>query len=221
MGRRNGTVRAPQRSHLIANREARSSRACLAFTLFRPVTEETSEQLYERLHALQQEDSIPSSVHLFNRDHHSSLIQERRMRNGLLIGVASGFAVHKALRRLEIGLPGNGRECITASVTSVRAIGRNRNVVMAGITDQDKVLTRSTKAARHILGDMGLHMELDNTAHVTLGEAERGLTHSESKSVEEIASEVLLDLPIKLDPVFVELNGCRMSLSEARCRLAS
>lgn len=221
MGRRNGTARAPQRSHLPANKEARSSRANLAFTLFRPVAGESGEQIYERLHALQQEDDIPQSVHLFNRDHHNSLIQERRMRKGLVMGFAAGFAVSTALGHLESGLPGRGRGRVTAKVKSVSVLGRNRNILVANIVDQDEILERSRRAVSVILSDMGLRIDVDHSDHVTLGTSKSGMTPTESRHVEHVTEEVLLDVPIKLEPVAIEYHGRRLPLSEAQGQLYS
>ncbi len=221
MGRRHGNGRAQQRSHLIADREVRSKRANLAFTLFRPTTEETSQEIYARLRALQQEEDIPEQVKLFVDGHHSSLLQERRMRKGLVMGFAAGFAVHTALGHVESGLPDHGRGRLTAQVTSVNVIGRNRNVIMANVADPDEILTRSRQAVRHILGDMGLTMNIDRADHVTLGTCNGGLTQTESRHVAHVAQEVLFDLPLELDPVVIQLNGRRVPLSEARDQLAS
>src|SRR4051812_9253727 len=79
MSRRNHNGSIPQHSKLPANKGERRRRSDNAFTLYRPVSAEAVETVYERLRRLQQEADIPKKVQLFRHDLHSSLIQDRRM----------------------------------------------------------------------------------------------------------------------------------------------
>lgn len=219
MGRNNGHGRAPQRSRLIADREERQSRANLAFAMYRPVAAETTEEIYSRLRPLQQEEDIPGCVRLFDHDLHSSIVQERRMRKGLVMGFAAGFAVSSALGHLESSLPGHGRSHIKAEVKGVSLIGRNRNTITAQITDEAGVLPTSRQTVWHILGSMGLNMNIDRKDHITLGTSKGGITQTESRHIQHTVAEVLQDVPILLEPVVIEYNGQRLPLSEAKMHI--
>lgn len=215
MGRRNGTGRAPQRSRLIANREERSSRAANAFSVLRPVTPEVTAEIHTRLRLLQDEDDIPASVRIFDHDIHSSVIQERRVRRGLAKGLAAGFVLGNALGHIKNGLPGHGDGTLKARFTGVDVIGRNRNVLVGYIDDEDGILRKARHATKAILTDMGLRLHVDAHDHVTLGvDQASGLTQTERRHVIHTAGDIISDIPILLGPVEVEHNGKRVPISQ-------
>lgn len=211
--------RIPQRSRLIANREDRSNRAKQAFSMFRPVIQEDSDTLYSRLKPLQEEDDIPDSLTLFNHDHHASIIQERRMRKGLVVGLTAGFAIGTALGHIESGLPGHGRASLAAKFKGVDVIGRNRNVLVGYIQDEQGILSFSREATTKIFESMGLHFKMDKRDHITLGSSASGLTATERKHVIHTAEEALFGLEVCLDPVVIEQHGRRMPLSDVKRHL--
>lgn len=219
MGRKHSNGRAPQRSRLVADREERSHRANMAFSLFRPAAYETSQTIYSRLRPLQQEEDIPTEVDLFTRDHHCSLIQERRMRKGLVKGFAAGFAVSAALGHLESGMPGHGRGTVDAKIAGVEIIGRNRNIITAIVEDPENVLSRSRQSVGQILGAMGLNMNIDRSDHITLGVSKTTITPTEGRHIRHVVEEALTGIPILLEPVAIDLNGKRSALSEAKSQI--
>ncbi len=216
MGRKNHPNGNVQRSRLSANREERSSRVANAFALFRPVDSEVTEEVYERLHALQAEEDIPGNVKLFNRDLHSSIIQERRVRRGLAKGLATGFVLSSALTHIESGMPGHGRSRLDATITEVDVIGRNRNVLIAHLEDKRGVLGDQMETARHVLGSMGLKLSIDRKPHITLGESPAGLSKTERRHVIHTVQDTVMDVEVQLLPIMVEHNGRRLPLEAAK-----
>lgn len=99
---------------------------------------------------------------------HCSIIQERRVRNGLARGLAAGFVIGNALSHIESGLPNRGRARISANFTGVDVVGRNRNVLIGHIHDEDEKLEKARYITRQILFDMGLRLKVDKTDHITL-----------------------------------------------------
>ncbi len=187
--------------------------------MFRPVVKEQSDILYSRLKPLQEEDDIPDSLTLYNHDHHASIIQERRMRKGLVEGLAAGFAIGTALGRIESGLPGNGRAGLAVEFKGVDVIGRNRNVLIGFIKDEKDILSRSRKATTQILESMGLRFNMDKCDHITLGYSERGLTATERKHVIHTTEEAVIGLEVNLEPVVIEHNGRQIPLSDTKQHL--
>lgn len=216
MGRRNWSGSTPQRSRLIANREERTARAQRAFALYRPVSDESTQEIYKRLKSLQIEQSIPASVNLFNHDMHASVIPERRMRDGLLKSIAAGFATRTALASIERSLPEKGRSTVEAKITGADIIGRNRNILISRISDDNEVLGSSRRAIKRVMGDLGLKVTLDNYDHITGGKSKERLEYPTRVAVVHAVFETIMDIPIVLEPVHVEYAGHRMPLSEAK-----
>jgi len=215
MGRKNATGRVPQRSRLIPNREERRSRTSHAFSIYRPVVGEASDTIYERMKLLQDEQDIPSILKLFSGRMHCSIVQEERVRKGLAKGLAAGFVIGSALSHIENGLPNKGRGCVEARFTGVDVIGRNRNILIGHVRDEDGKLQRSRLITKKILSDMGLKINIDCSDHITLGVSQhKGLTQTERRHVMHTAFEVIADIPVSLDPVVVEHNNVVTPLSE-------
>ncbi len=216
MGRVNSSNRNPQNGRRSPNREERYNRASKAFSMFRPVEPDSADQIYSFLRPMQQEDDIPRHVKLFSHDLHASIIQERRMRNGLLKGLAAGFMISTALGHIEGGLPGRGQGRIKAQFTGVDIHGRNNNIISGRIKDQEGLISQSRLSTGRILKDMGLPINVDRRDHITLGRSESGMTPTEMRHVEHIIGDALLGLEVWLEPVAIEHDGRRISLSDAK-----
>lgn len=212
MGRHNSRYgTSPQRSKLVADKEERGSWSQHAFALFRPVEQKTMDEMYEVVKTLQDEEDIPASVKLFNTDLHCTLVQERRMRRALARGLAGGFAASTALSRVENRLSREGAPAINFTVKSVDVIGRNRNLLIANITDPEKILKNQREALREVLGSMGLKLAMDKCDHITLGESKTGLTATERKHVIHMVEDTLPSNG-QLDSIIVEHEGIRLPL---------
>lgn len=154
-------------------------------------------------------------MRLFTGRLHSSIIQERRVRNGLARGLAAGFVLGSALSHIESGLPGQGRGSIEASFTGIDVIGRNRNILIGHIRDEEGKLAQARNTTKRILKDMGLRLEVDNVDHSTLGVSQgSGLTETERRHVMHTALEVVADVPVTLGPVVVDHDNVSTPLSE-------
>jgi hypothetical protein len=216
MSRKNYQGSIPQRTRLISDRELRSRRSEKAFSMFRPVQDESAAKIHERLNNLQHELDIPESVKLYNHDLHSSIIQERRMRRSLATHFAAGVAVGTILSHMEGGLPGNGKGVVSATFKQIDVIGRNRNIIIAHIEDEKGILRAQTESLTAILGSFGLHLNVDKHAHLTLGTSAAGLSATERRHVIHTVEEVVQGIPIELGPVEIEQNGHRVPLANAK-----
>lgn len=212
--KRNGS--SPQRSKLIADKERRSICASQAFALYRPVSEDSTAEIYERTHRLQQEFDIPEKVDLFSHDLHSSIVQTRRVRKCLISGLAGGFILPRDLPYIKNGMPKCSREGLSAYFTGVDTVGRNRNVLIARIKDKDGILEAQRRAACRTLGDLGLKLCLDRAPHITLGVSESGLSVAERESTIDSVFELIRPVEVTLLPVVIEHNNTRALLDCAK-----
>jgi hypothetical protein len=215
MSRRNHNGSIPQRSKRPANKGERRRRSDNAFTLYRPVSAEAVETVYERLRRLQQEDDIPKKVQLFQHELHSSLIQERRMRR-----FAQGLAIATRImpHLLHSNLPDVAKDTIPeAKITQTQMIGRNRNTLIARINDEEGRLHEDFAMMNDFFQQDGIkNPMLDKGAHITLGSTRKGevVTQTERRHVEHTVVETLGDIAIDLGPLWIEYKGLAQPLSD-------
>lgn len=171
------------------------------FGVFRPVSMDSAEELYEMMKNLKMDGILPETSHLRDPSNMHVTYLERRKFTKQLQGFSQGFNTHEAIGRINNRCEGSRQQTITVSLGRVSLMDRRDETLVARL-DHNQIVADEYSYTTSALRALHVHIKDQFKPHIGLARVP-GLPITEKKVITHQVQDVIPE-EVNLDPLVVE-----------------